>query len=699
MFGSIGRRLSANGKRLFSRSFATEAEPAPERELISRRLAGLADAPSTAAEEEAGTDVAIAPAATSPTPGLERAPNPSASRAPRPPRPRLDGPRPRMPAAVVLAGDLGSVAPFFVRLLHTRLELFDDGIDGRHVETRSFDPVGGRWRLQFDDPRLPQALEALGMEPHASEIFEVGGFRFRVAPTPVRFPYDLGDEGLTPLRRFDPRTALTSHSAHVLVAALITPIERARWSVARRLEEARALHRLAVVVGDLVEASALYWDLSRGFLSLDDAREADAALAAAADLDALASIAVSQWMQYFPSQAFPQEASLRHLRGLVTLGARAFIGREIEIAPVPRADAELAAWAACAARRVLTGALPQTDGAEMTAPEDGPRGAVLRIADDGLLRKDIPALVVAATDGIVDPATLRADPERAPADPRPAAAPTASIGLEAVVLAETASAFDLSAWIAQLGAEAIEPPAEASARFALDGLRFEARVASERFSYDPERETWKTLQSFDPTDALAAHGAHLIVRPLDEAAPEDVDWRVATAEALDKATAAAAAAPGALAVYWSSAMRFEAAARFAERLEPGGDRMALQQQRIGRWLQFAVFHLTNQGGRFAECRGALTFGLAPFLGRELEIAARPGDPRHAVAMAATLAYEMMFDGVELPDGKAVHNEALGERFTVREAERFARAETPALVVVSDQSPTDPETLLIEAAPS
>jgi hypothetical protein len=122
-------------------------------------------------------------------------------------------------------------------------------------------------------------------------------------------------------------------------------------------------------------------------------------------------------------------------------------------------------------------------------------------------------------------------------------------------------------------------------------------------------------------------------------------------------------------------------------------RMALQGvSPIEAWVSFYPFAPTNPTGQGTH--GALTRGLAPLIGREIEIAPTPAGPLPAVERARGAAWRALDGGVALADGLTLEQPESGRLLHVRAVAEWARRGVPAFVLVAPESPVDPETLAL-----
>ena len=112
---------------------------------------------------------------------------------------------------------------------------------------------------------------------------------------------------------------------------------------------------------------------------------------------------------------------------------------------------------------------------------------------------------------------------------------------------------------------------------------------------------------------------------------------------------------------------------------------------LSTWVSFA--NVVPRGFRAEDATGMVSYGLRPFIGRELELAPRPCTPREAYATISAVSRRILDTGISLRDGMKL--ERLGDAgpdLVVRERTYWLRRDLSAYVLVAADSVVDRETL-------
>ena len=117
---------------------------------------------------------------------------------------------------------------------------------------------------------------------------------------------------------------------------------------------------------------------------------------------------------------------------------------------------------------------------------------------------------------------------------------------------------------------------------------------------------------------------------------------------------------------------------------------------MGLWVTFAP--VVPRGYEPSAATGLVTYGLRPFIGHELELAPRPGDPKSAYQCLSAIVNLVLDKGLELHDGQRLEDSAESFALTVRERRYWLRRDESAFVLVADDSVVDNETLQPVQAP-
>ena len=88
----------------------------------------------------------------------------------------------------------------------------------------------------------------------------------------------------------------------------------------------------------------------------------------------------------------------------------------------------------------------------------------------------------------------------------------------------------------------------------------------------------------------------------------------------------------------------------------------------------------------------VTYGLRPFIGRELELAPRPCDARTSFQVLNTISRKILDTGAMLSDGVTVRSDTNSTSFLVRDRKDWLRRDSSAYVLVAEDAVVDAQTL-------
>lgn len=108
------------------------------------------------------------------------------------------------------------------------------------------------------------------------------------------------------------------------------------------------------------------------------------------------------------------------------------------------------------------------------------------------------------------------------------------------------------------------------------------------------------------------------------------------------------------------------------------------------WIAFAP--VVPEAAVRTGVTGMVTFGLRPFIGREIELAPRPGNAQSAYRCLRAILHPIMRDSLALRDGLRLVDRAANLTHTVRERRHWLRRDGPVYVLVADDAAVDPATL-------
>lgn len=194
----------------------------------------------------------------------------------------------------------------------------------------------------------------------------------------------------------------------------------------------------------------------------------------------------------------------------------------------------------------------------------------------------------------------------------------------------------------------------------------------------------RPLRSWDPETAIRRHvGAVEIGCGGDLPGLEGVEAYAAAVHFI--ATAACRVAPVS-AVLWRDGWAISEPGAFAA----GAETILSGRMPLGAWVSFAM--VVPKGYAPEEATGMVTYGMRPFIGRELELAPRPGTPRDAYRCVSGVARMALDRGLALEDGQQLADPAGAFAVTVRERTFWLRRDLSAFVLVAADSVVDAETL-------
>lgn len=194
----------------------------------------------------------------------------------------------------------------------------------------------------------------------------------------------------------------------------------------------------------------------------------------------------------------------------------------------------------------------------------------------------------------------------------------------------------------------------------------------------------RPIRSWNPDDAVRRHVAAVEIScGGDLPGLEGAEAYAAAVHFV--ATAACQVAPVS-AVLWREGWVLSEPGTFAESAE----RILAGRMPLSAWVSFAT--IVPKGYAPEDATGMVTYGMRPFIGRELELAPRPGDPRDAWRCISRVARMALDRGLQLEDGQHLADPKGDFAVTVRERTFWLRRDMSAYVLVADDSVVDVETL-------
>ena len=164
---------------------------------------------------------------------------------------------------------------------------------------------------------------------------------------------------------------------------------------------AAAVHVVATAICDCTDVGAVYWDSAELFVRPDD-------FVAAFEPLMEGRMPVSSWIGFHPIQ--PDEFALNSAVGMITSGLRHFVGREIELAPIPTSLDHARTCLGSVVQRLMDHHLNLQEGETVEDLEMALKATVR--TRDRWIRRDQSAFVLVTDDSVIDRSTLRPDRRR-----------------------------------------------------------------------------------------------------------------------------------------------------------------------------------------------------------------------------------------------------------------------------------------------
>ena len=194
----------------------------------------------------------------------------------------------------------------------------------------------------------------------------------------------------------------------------------------------------------------------------------------------------------------------------------------------------------------------------------------------------------------------------------------------------------------------------------------------------------RPLRAGGADDAAKAHTAHLTISA--GGALPGLEGAEAYAALVHFVAAAALSITPATAVFWKNGWTLSRAETFSA----AADMLLQGKMPVGTWLSFAV--IVPTGMQPSDGTGMVTYGLRPFIGRELELAPRPCEARSAFQTLNAISRKVLDTGAKLSEGINIRSEDGHTSFVVRERNYWLRRDSSAYVLIADDAVIDPVTL-------
>lgn len=218
----------------------------------------------------------------------------------------------------------------------------------------------------------------------------------------------------------------------------------------------------------------------------------------------------------------------------------------------------------------------------------------------------------------------------------------------------------------------------------IDGAEVALRPGQGRIAANRLVPPMRPVRVWDAEPAIRAHLAYLDIVCNGET--PGVDRAVAYAAAVHLVAAAAVGLGPAAAVFWSLGWALSSPANF---IGAAGDILAGRVPLVA-WVSFAP--VVPRGYAPGQATGMVTYGMRPFIGRELELAPRPCDAQTAWRSVGRIARSALAREVRLADGIRLGDAGGQWTITVRECDHWLRKGEPVFVLVAGDSMIDAATL-------
>ncbi|MEM9061980.1 MAG: hypothetical protein AAGD13_16080 [Pseudomonadota bacterium] len=191
--------------------------------------------------------------------------------------------------------------------------------------------------------------------------------------------------------------------------------------------------------------------------------------------------------------------------------------------------------------------------------------------------------------------------------------------------------------------------------------------------------------------AATQHSSHVIITA--GGALPGLEGGEAYAALVHFVAAAALTVAPASAVFWRQGWALTRSSTFS-----AATSMLLEgKMPVGTWVSFAS--VVPSGYRPEDGMGMVTYGMRPFVGRELELAPRPGDARSAFQTLGAICRMLLDKGTALSDGARLRTDDDAPILMVRERTYWLRRDLSAFVLVSEDAIVDSETLKPRSVPA
>lgn len=218
----------------------------------------------------------------------------------------------------------------------------------------------------------------------------------------------------------------------------------------------------------------------------------------------------------------------------------------------------------------------------------------------------------------------------------------------------------------------------------VDGAEVALRPGEGRIAANRLVPPMRPVRVWDAEPAIRGHVAYLDISCGGDL--PGLEGSEAYAAVVHFVTAAVAGMAPAAGVFWSQGWALSSPATFVGAAKD----MLAGRMPLGAWVSFAT--IVPKGYAPEQATGMVTYGMRPFIGRELELAPRPCDAPGAWRSLGRIARLALDRGIKLADGIRLGDAGGQWTITVRERDHWLRKGEPVFVLIADDSMIDLETL-------